>query len=137
MFFFCAQKFIFFSRCMKARINSWWRVIRLRRLIFVISWKITGKPMVVCHSKFTVLRCSSGMVGQVRFFQKTVNHLLGRHPYSRLLFNIGIIRVNLGFIINIFRSTALCFFFFNFSLNQSIRAFFMLFLQLSLSAAII
>ena len=32
---------------------SWWRLIRLRRLVFLISWKITGKQMVVYHSELT------------------------------------------------------------------------------------
>ena len=41
---------------------SWWRVIRLRRLVFLISWKTTGKQMVVYHSKLTVLCCSSGTI---------------------------------------------------------------------------
>ena len=29
---------------------SWWRVIYLRRLVFLISWKTTGKQVVVYHS---------------------------------------------------------------------------------------
>ena len=41
---------------------SWWRVIRLRRLVFLISWKTTGKQMVVYHSKLTVQRWSSGTI---------------------------------------------------------------------------
>ena len=40
----------------------WWRVIRLRRLVFLISCKTTGKQMVVYHSELTVLRCSSGTI---------------------------------------------------------------------------
>ena len=38
---------------------SWWRVICLRPLVFPISWKTTGKQIVVYHSELTVMRCSS------------------------------------------------------------------------------
>ena len=37
---------------------SWWRVIRLRRLDFLISWKTAGKQVVVYDSELTILRCS-------------------------------------------------------------------------------
>ena len=107
---------------------SWWRVIRLRRLVFLISWKTTGKQMVVYHSKLTVLRCSSGTIAACPVFpKKQVNRWLevlcaratfvgfgsswnahtGPYPY-------GLIRVNLRFItchdvIDLFRSTAIVF----------------------------
>ena len=35
-------------------------MIRLRRLVFLISWKTVGKQMVVYHSKLTILRWSRG-----------------------------------------------------------------------------
>ena len=41
---------------------SWWRVISLRRLVFLISWKTTGKQMVVYRSELIVLCCSSGTI---------------------------------------------------------------------------
>ena len=47
---------------------SWWRVIRLRRLVFLISWKTTGKQTIVYHSELTVLRYSNGTIGHVQFF---------------------------------------------------------------------
>ena len=49
---------------------SWWRVFRLRRLIFLISWKTTGKQMVVYHSELTILRCSSGTIATCPVFHK-------------------------------------------------------------------
>ena len=49
---------------------SWWRVIRLRWLILLISWTTTGKLMVVYHSELTVLRCSSGTIGTCPVFPK-------------------------------------------------------------------
>ena len=49
---------------------SWWRVIRLRLLVFLISWKTTGKEMVVYHSELTVLRCSSGTIVTCSVFMK-------------------------------------------------------------------
>ena len=89
---------------------SWWRVIRLRRLVFLICWKTTGKQMVVYHFEFTVLRCSSGTIATCpEFPKKTYDHLLGsascasnfcriwlilKHPYSLLLFTFGLIRLN-------------------------------------------
>ena len=78
----------------------WWRVIRLRRLVFLISWRTIGKQMVVHHSELTVLPSSS---------EKTGDHLLGcascasnfcwiwlilKHPYNRLLFTFGLMSVN-------------------------------------------
>ena len=48
----------------------WWKVIRLRRLVFLISWKTTGKQMVVYHSQLTVLRCSSGTIATCLVFPK-------------------------------------------------------------------
>ena len=48
----------------------WWRVIRLRRLVFLISWKTTGKQMVVYHSKLTVQRWSSGSIATCPVFPK-------------------------------------------------------------------
>ena len=97
---------------------SWWRRIRLRRLVYVISWKTTGKQMVVFYD------CDMSS-----FFEKTGDHLLGsascaskfcwiwlilKHLYSRLLFTFGLIYVNLRFIvcanvIDVFRSTAIVF----------------------------
>ena len=53
------------SRCVRAHI-----VIRLRRLVFLISWKTTGKQMVVYHSKLTVLRCSSATIATCPVFRK-------------------------------------------------------------------
>ena len=49
---------------------SWWRVIRLRRLVFLISWKTAGKQMVVYHSGLTVLHCSSGTIATCPIFLK-------------------------------------------------------------------
>ena len=96
------------------------------RLVFLISWKTTGKQMVV-----TVLRCSSGIgLLYVPFFRKkTGYHLLEtascasnfcgiwlilKQAYTRLLFTFGLIRVNSQFItchdvIDVFRSTAIVF----------------------------
>ena len=50
---------------------SWWRVIRLRWSIFLISWKTTGKQMIVYHSELTVLLCSSGTIATCPVFPKT------------------------------------------------------------------
>ena len=52
------------------RALSWWRVICLRRLVFLISWKTTGKQMVVYHSELTVLRCFSGTIATCSVFPK-------------------------------------------------------------------
>ena len=49
---------------------SWWVVIRLRRLVFLISCKTTGKQMVVYHSELTVLRYSSGTIATCPGFSK-------------------------------------------------------------------
>ena len=46
------------------------RVLRLRRLIFLISWMTTGKQMVLYHSELTVLRCLVVRLRHVQFFQK-------------------------------------------------------------------
>ena len=49
---------------------SWWIVILLRRLVFPISWKTTGKQMVVYHSELTVQRCSSITIATCPVFPK-------------------------------------------------------------------
>ena len=49
---------------------SRWRVIRLRRLVFPISWRTTAKQIVVYHSELTVLRCSSGTIAKCTVFPK-------------------------------------------------------------------
>ena len=49
---------------------SWWRMIRLLRLVFLISWKTTGQQMAVYHSEFNVLRCSSGTIATFPVFPK-------------------------------------------------------------------
>ena len=49
---------------------SWWRVIRLRRLVFLISWKTTGKQMAVYHSELTVLRYFGGTIATCSVFPK-------------------------------------------------------------------
>ena len=43
---------------------------RLRRLVFLISWKTTGKQMAVYHSELTVLRCYSGTIATYPVFPK-------------------------------------------------------------------
>ena len=45
-------------------------MFRLRRLVFLISWKTTSTQMVVYHSELTVLRCSSGTIVICPVFQK-------------------------------------------------------------------
>ena len=100
------------------------------QLIFLISWKTTGKQMVVYHSELTALSCSSGTIATCPVFWK--QHaiiclevlrvlcnfcwiwLILKHPYSRLLFTFGLICVNPQFItchdvIDVFRSTAIVF----------------------------
>ena len=64
-----AQKCSCLSRCVRARI-VWWRVLRLRRLVFLISWKITGKQMIMYHLELTVLCCSSGTIATCPVFLK-------------------------------------------------------------------
>ena len=49
---------------------SWWRVIHLLRLVFLISWKTTGKQMIAYHLELTVLRCSSGTIATCQVFPK-------------------------------------------------------------------
>ena len=49
---------------------SWWRVIRLRRLVLPNSWKATGKQKFVYHVELADLRCSSGMIAICPVFQK-------------------------------------------------------------------
>ena len=49
---------------------SWWRMIRLRRLVLLISCKTTGKQMVVYHSELTILHCSSGTITTCPVFPK-------------------------------------------------------------------
>ena len=101
----------------------------LRRLVFLIACKTTGKQMVVYHSELTVLRCSSGKIATCSVFPtNTGDHLLGsascvnnfcwiwlilKHPYS-VLFTFGHIRVNPRFIlcpdvIDVLRSTTIVF----------------------------
>ena len=62
-----AQKCSCLSRCVRARIVV---VIRLRRLIFLITWKTTGKQIVVYHSELTILRCFSGTIVTCTIFLK-------------------------------------------------------------------
>ena len=99
---------------------SWWRAICLQRLVFLISWKTTGKQIVVFHSELTVLRCSSGTIATCPVFpKKTGDHLLRsalclKHLYSWLLFIFGLLDVNPRFITchdvtDVFRSTAIVF----------------------------
>ena len=45
-------------------------MIRLRWLVFLISWKKTSKPMVVHHSELAVLRCFSGTIATCPIFAK-------------------------------------------------------------------
>ena len=106
--------------CSKICESSYCR-IRLRRLVFLISWKTTGKQMVMYHSELTVLHCSCGTIATCPVFpKKTGDHLfcsmwlILKDPYSRLLFTFGLIRVNPRFItchdvIDEFRSTAIAF----------------------------
>ena len=86
-------------------VLSWWRVIRLRLLVFLIYWKATDKQMVVYHSELIVPLCSSGTIATCPVFsEKTGDHLLGsassasnfcwiwlilKHQYSRLLILSG------------------------------------------------
>ena len=51
-------------------ILSFSTAIRLRQLVFLISWKTTGKQMIVHHSELTFLRYSSGTIEHVQFFRK-------------------------------------------------------------------
>ena len=109
---------------------SWWIVIRLRRLIFLISCEKTGKQMVVYHSELNVMHYSSGTIAPRPVFpKKTGDYLLGsamcasnfcciwlilKYPYSRLLFTFGLMLVNPWFItchdiMDVFRSTAIVF----------------------------
>ena len=75
---------------------SWWKVIPLRRLVFLISWKTTGKQMVVYHSELTVLRHLLESTSCVSNFCWI--WLILKHPYSRLLFTLGLIRIYVRFI---------------------------------------
>ena len=99
------------------------------------KWLCTTQNCLFCVVLVVQLRQSS-------FSEKTADHLLGsascesnlcliwlilKHPYSRLLFTFGIIRVNLKFVtcynvIDVFRSSAIVFW--SISFNQSTRAFF-------------
>ena len=49
---------------------SWWRVIRLQRLVFLISCKTTGKQMFVYHTELIVLHGSSGTIATCPVFPK-------------------------------------------------------------------
>ena len=64
-----AKKCSCLSRCVRARIVVL-KVIRLRRLVFLISWKTTGKQMVVYHSELAFQRCSSGTIATCSIFPK-------------------------------------------------------------------
>ena len=113
---------------------SWWRMIRLRWLVFLISWKTTGKQMVVYHSELTVLHCSSGTIATCPVFSKEqqiicMQVLCARATFvgfgsswnthtvswnNQLLSTFGLIRVNSRFIachyvLDVFRSTAILF----------------------------
>lgn len=46
------------------------RVISIRWLLFLISWKATGKLMVLYHSELNVLRCSSSTIATCPGFPK-------------------------------------------------------------------
>ena len=55
-----------------------WIVIHPRRLVFLISWKTTGKQIVVYNSELTVLCYSSGTIAKcLVFLKKQGDHLLG------------------------------------------------------------
>ena len=49
---------------------SWWRMIRLRRLVSLIFPKTSGKQIVVCHSELIVRRCTYGTVATCPVFLK-------------------------------------------------------------------
>ena len=49
---------------------SWWRMIRLRRLLSHIFPKTSGKQIVVYHSEFIVRRCTNGTVATCPVFLK-------------------------------------------------------------------
>ena len=115
-----AQKCSCLSRCVGARIV----VVKVGFPdLLKAKWLRTTQNWLFCIVLVVRLR-------HVQFFQiKTGDHLLGsdscasnfswiwlilKHPYSRLLFTFGLIRVNLRFItchdiIDVFRSTAIVF----------------------------
>ena len=98
---------------------SWWRVIRLRRLAFLIPWKTTGKQMVVYHSEFTVLLCSCSTIATCPVFAKTqaiicLEVLRARATFVGFGSSWNTARVNPRFINchdvkDVFRSTAIVF----------------------------
>ena len=49
---------------------SWWRMIRRRLFVFLISLKISGKQMVVYHSKLSALHCTNYTVATWPVFPK-------------------------------------------------------------------
>ena len=66
------------SRMLLFESTSWWGVIRLRRLVSLISEETTGKQMVAYNLKLIVLYCSSGRIATCPVFpKKTGDHLLG------------------------------------------------------------
>ena len=83
---------------------SWWGVVRLRRLVFLTSWKTTVKQMFVYHLKLTVLSCSRGTNTTWPCFpkKKIGDHLLGIRGNPRFIICHD--------VIDAFRSTAIVFF---------------------------
>ena len=103
--------------CSKMQLAlSWWKVIRLRRLVggfpdfLEDNWKTNScVPLKIdCSALFYWYECNMSS-----FSEKTGDHLLGstsyasnfcwiwlilKHPYSRLLFTFGLIRLNPRFI---------------------------------------
>lgn len=80
-----------------------------------------GNQLIVYHTEFTALRCSSITIATCPFFPKKQANSFGwiwlllKYPSSSLLFTFGLMRVNPRFItchdvIDVFRSTAIVFY---------------------------
>lgn len=128
--FECTKMQLLQSMCESSLALAWWRGNCIPQLSFFLSWKTTGKQMVVYYSKFTVPRYSNGRVGTCSvslekgaticlYMLHAQNNfcwirLILKHPYNRLLFTFRLIRLNSRFIIchdivNMFRSNAFVF----------------------------
>ena len=67
---FWVLKYLVVWRDVSEYALSWWRMIRRRLFVFLISPKTSGKQMVMYHSWLTVLRCTNGTVATWLVFPK-------------------------------------------------------------------
>ena len=90
---------------------SWWRVTRLRRLAFPISWKMTGKQMFVYQwSELTVLRGTNAKCPVSPQSKKKNNNKKTRRSFACICFVCEQLLLDLAHLKTPIQSTAVfCF----------------------------